>query len=410
VRAADDAVAAAARIGFPVVVKPLDGNHGRGVGLGLTSVRAVRGAFGRALKQSRGGSVVVESMVAGRDYRILVIGGTMVAVAERVPAHVVGDGTHTVRELVDIANADPRRGIGHEKVLTRIRIDEAAEALVRTQGFGLDDVPAADVTVMLAATGNMSTGGSAIDRTWEAHEDNVEIAEEAARVVGLDVAGIDFIAPDITVPVRESGGAIVEVNAAPGFRMHTHPTEGEPQYVARPVIDLLFPAGSPSRIPIVAVTGSNGKTTTVRMIAHVMKNMGHKVGLTSTDGIYIDGRLTKRVDASGPRSAQTVLQNPRVDFAVFGHPAGRPRLRAQRRGRGAERHGRPSRAARDRHDRAARGGEAGDRGSGAARRLRRAECRRPAGGRDAQALLGQRDPVHDERGARAHRAVGAAGA
>ncbi len=186
-----------------------------------------------------------------------------------------------------------------------------------SQGFSLDDVPDAGAMVMLAATGNMSTGGSAIDRSWEAHEDNVEIAEEAARVVGLDVAGIDFIAPDITVPVRETGGAIVEVNAAPGFRMHTHPTEGEPQYVARPVIDLLFPAGSPSRIPIVAVTGSNGKTTTVRMIAHVMKNMGRKVGLTSTDGIYIDGRLTKRVDASGPRSAQTVLQNPRVDFAVF---------------------------------------------------------------------------------------------
>jgi cyanophycin synthetase len=317
VRTADDAAEAAKRIGFPVVVKPLDGNHGRGVGLDLTSARAVRGAFGRALKQSRGGWVVVEGMVRGRDYRLLAIGGHMVAVAERVPAHVVGDGEHTVRDLVDLANADPRRGIGHEKVLTRIRIDEVAEALVRSQGRELDDVPDAAAIVLLAATGNMSTGGSAIDRTWEAHEDNVEIAEEAARVVGLDVAGIDFIAPDITVPVRETGGAIVEVNAAPGFRMHTHPTEGEPQYVARPVIDLLFPAGTPSRIPIVAVTGSNGKTTTVRMIAHVMKNMGHKVGLTSTDGILIDGRLTKRIDASGPRSAQTVLQNPRVDFAVF---------------------------------------------------------------------------------------------
>jgi cyanophycin synthetase len=317
VRTADDAAEAAKRIGFPVVVKPLDGNHGRGVGLDLTSARAVRGAFGRALKQSRGGWVVVEGMVRGRDYRLLVIGGHMVAVAERLPAHVVGDGEHTVRDLVDLANADPRRGIGHEKVLTRIRIDEVAEALVRSQGRELDDVPDAAAIVLLAATGNMSTGGSAIDRTWEAHEDNVEIAEEAARVVGLDVAGIDFIAPDITVPVRETGGAIVEVNAAPGFRMHTHPTEGEPQYVARPVIDLLFPAGTPSRIPIVAVTGSNGKTTTVRMIAHVMKNMGHKVGLTSTDGILIDGRLTKRIDASGPRSAQTVLQNPRVDFAVF---------------------------------------------------------------------------------------------
>jgi cyanophycin synthetase len=317
VRTADEAVEAAKRVGFPVVVKPLDGNHGRGVGLDLTSVRAVRGAFSRALKESRRGWVVVEGMVTGRDYRLLVIGGHMVAVAERVPAHVIGDGKHTVRELVAEENADPRRGIGHEKVLTRIKIDEVAEALVRSQGYELDDVPEADTMVLLAATGNMSTGGSAIDRTWDAHEDNVEIAEEAARVVGLDVAGIDFIAPDITVPVRETGGAIVEVNAAPGFRMHTHPTDGEPQYVARPVIDLLFPAGSPSRIPIVAVTGSNGKTTTVRMIAHVMKNMGHKVGLTSTDGILIDGRLTKRVDASGPRSAQTVLQNPRVDFAVF---------------------------------------------------------------------------------------------
>ena len=317
VRTVDDAMEAAKRIGFPVVVKPLDGNHGRGVGLDLTSVRAVRGAFGRAVKESRGGRVVVEGMVTGRDYRLLVIGGHMVAVAERVPAHVVGDGKHTVRELVEVANADPRRGIGHEKVLTRIRLDDAAEALVKAQGLSLEDVPDADARVLLVTTGNMSTGGSAIDRTWDAHEDNVEIAEEAARVVGLDVAGIDFIAPDITVPVRETGGAIVEVNAAPGFRMHTHPTDGEPQYVARPVIDLLFPAGSPSRIPIVAVTGSNGKTTTVRMIAHVMKNMGRRVGLTSTDGIYIDGRLTKRVDASGPRSAQTVLQNPRVDFAVF---------------------------------------------------------------------------------------------
>ena len=317
VRTADEAAEAAKRIRFPVVVKPLDGNHGRGVGLDLTSVRAVRGAFSRAVKESRRGWVVVEGMVSGRDYRLLVIGGHMVAVAERVPAHVIGDGKHTVRELVAAANADPRRGIGHEKVLTRIKIDEVAEALVGSQGYELDGVPETDTRVLLAATGNMSTGGSAIDRTWDAHEDNVEIAEEAARVVGLDVAGIDFIAPDITVPVRETGGAIVEVNAAPGFRMHTHPTDGEPQYVARPVIDLLFPAGSPSRIPIVAVTGSNGKTTTVRMIAHVMKNMGHKVGLTSTDGILIDGRLTKRVDASGPRSAQTVLQNPRVDFAVF---------------------------------------------------------------------------------------------
>ncbi len=317
VDSADDAVAAAKRIGYPVVTKPLDGNHGRGVGVGIRSDRGVRTGFNRASKQSRGGEVVVEEMVAGSDYRILVVGGQMVAVAERVPAQVVGDGTHTVRELVEVTNADPRRGIGHEKVLTRIRLGEESDRLLREQKRSLDDVPAEGAVVQLAATGNMSTGGSAIDRTWEAHEDNVDIAEEAARVVGLDIAGIDFLAPDITKPVRETGGAIIEVNASPGFRMHTHPTEGDPQFAARPVIDLLFPAGRPSRIPIIAVTGSNGKTTTVRMISHIMKGKGHKVGLTSTDGIYIDERLTQEVDASGPRSALKVLQNPRVDLAVF---------------------------------------------------------------------------------------------
>ena len=202
-------------------------------------------------------------------------------------------------------------------MLTRIKIDDAARDLVKKQGFALEDVPPKGEQVLLAATGNMSTGGISIDRTWDAHEDNVEIAEEAARVVGLDVAGIDFLAPDITEPVRETGGAIVEVNAAPGFRMHTHPTEGEPQYVAKPVVDGLFPPGSPSRIPILAVTGSNGKTTTTRMIAHIFRGMGRRVGMTTTDGIYIDERLVKRVDASGPKSAQMVLQNPRVDTAVF---------------------------------------------------------------------------------------------
>ncbi len=317
VRTDDDAVAAARRIGFPVVTKPLDGNHGRGVGLDLQTERVVRTGFRRALKESRGGRVVVESFVIGNDYRMLVIGGRMVAIAERVPAHVVGDGKHSVEQLVETANQDPRRGIGHEKVLTRIKLDEAAEELVRRQGFALDEVPPKGETVKLAATANMSTGGISIDRTWEAHEDNIEIAEEAARVVGLDVAGIDFLAPDITQPVREAGGAIVEVNAAPGFRMHTHPTEGEPQYVAMHVVDLLFPPGTPSRIPIVAVTGSNGKTTTTRMIAHIFRGMGRQVGVTSTDGIYIDERLVKRVDASGPKSAQMVLQNPRVDMAVF---------------------------------------------------------------------------------------------
>jgi cyanophycin synthetase len=317
VRTEAEAVQAARRVGFPVVTKPLDGNHGRGVGLDLRDDDAVRRGFARAQAEARRGVIIVESYVTGQDYRCLVVGGQLVAVAQRVPAHVTGDGKRTVRELVDITNQDPRRGIGHEKVLTRIKVDEEAERLVKAQGFGLDGVPPKGTFVKLVSTGNMSTGGISIDRTFEIHEDNAEIAEEAARVVGLDVAGIDFIAPDITKPVRETGGAIVEVNAAPGFRMHTHPTEGEPQYVAKPVIDLLFPAGTPARIPIVAVTGSNGKTTTVRMIAHIFKGMGRKVGMTSTDGIYIDERLVKRADASGPKSAQMVLQNPRIDFAVF---------------------------------------------------------------------------------------------
>jgi cyanophycin synthetase len=317
VRTDDEAVNAAKRVGFPVVIKPIDGNHGRGVALDLRSERDVRQGFKRALKESRGGLVVVESFVTGNDYRVLVVGGKMVAVAERVPAHVIGDGKHTVAELAQITNEDPRRGIGHEKVLTKIKVDEAAVALVKKQGFAMDDVPPEETFVKLVSTGNMSTGGISIDRTWEAHEENVEIAEEAARVVGLDVAGIDFLAPDITKPVRETGGAIVEVNAAPGFRMHTHPTEGEPQYVAKDVVDLLFPPGTPARIPIVAVTGSNGKTTTVRMIAHIFKGMGRSIGFTTTDGIYIDERLVKRADASGPKSAQMVLQNPRVDLAVF---------------------------------------------------------------------------------------------
>ncbi|SES38965.1 cyanophycin synthetase [Pedococcus cremeus] len=317
VRSADAAAAAARRIGFPVVVKPLDGNHGRGVCLDLQSDEEVRSSFEVARSESRRGHVIVESFVAGRDYRCLIVGGRMQAIAERVPAHVVGDGTHTVSELVEITNADPRRGVGHEKVLTRIKVDDAATALVKDQGWEMDDVPPEGQMVKLALTGNMSTGGISVDRTFEAHPDNVEIAEEAARMIGLDVAGIDFICPDIASPVRETGGAICEVNAAPGFRMHTHPTVGEPQYIAKPVVDLLFPPGSPSRVPIVSVTGTNGKTTTARMIAHIFKGIGRKVGMTSTDGVVIDERLVIKADASGPRSARMVLQNPRVDFAVM---------------------------------------------------------------------------------------------
>ncbi|GAB3697033.1 cyanophycin synthetase [Mariniluteicoccus flavus] len=317
VRTEDDAVRVAQRLGFPVVVKPLDGNHGRGVCLNLNTVEAVRDAYQVAKGEARRGGIIVENFVTGKDYRCLVIDGRIAAIAERVPAHVIGDGVRTVTELVEKTNADPRRGVGHEKVLTRIKVDRAATELVREQGFAMDDVPPKGELVKLTLTGNMSTGGISIDRTFEAHPENIEIAEEAARVVGLDIAGIDFIAPDITKPVRETGGGICEVNAAPGFRMHTHPTVGDPQYITKPVIDMLFPPGTPARIPIVAVTGTNGKTTTSRMISHIFKGIGKKVGMTSTDGVLVDERLLIRADASGPRSAKMVLQNPRVDFAVF---------------------------------------------------------------------------------------------
>jgi cyanophycin synthetase len=317
VRGPEEAVTAAGRIGYPVAMKPLDGNHGRGVMLNLTDETAVRSAYPLARGESRFGAVVVESFLTGSDYRCLVVGGVLRAVAQRLPAHVDGDGKKTITELVAVTNADPRRGIGHEKVLTRIAVDEESVSYAAEQGFGMDDVPPKGTRVFLKRTGNMSTGGISIDRTEEIHPENQEIAEQAAKVIGLDIAGIDFICPDISVPVRETGGGIVEVNAAPGFRMHTNPTEGEPQYVAKPVIDMLFPPGTASRIPIVAVTGTNGKTTTARMISHILKGMGRKVGMTSTDGIFIDGRPIRRGDMSGPKSASMVLQNPLVDTAVF---------------------------------------------------------------------------------------------
>lgn len=317
VRNVEDAVRAANRIGYPVVIKPLDGNHGRGVCINLTSDDEIVEFFPVALDESRAGIVQVESFITGKDYRILVVNNQVVAVAERVPAHVVGDGEHTVQELIDITNSDPRRGVGHEKILTRISVDTQAVETLERQGIGLLDVPENGQMVMLKQTGNMSTGGTSIDRTDDIHPDNVQIARQAAMVVGLDIAGIDFIAPDIAESVRGGGGAIVEVNAGPGFRMHTNPTEGHPRHVGRAVMDMLFPPGSQSRVPIVAVTGTNGKTTTVRMISHIMKTAGRRVGMTTTDGIYIDGTQILAGDMSGPTSAQMVLKNPTVDYAVL---------------------------------------------------------------------------------------------
>jgi cyanophycin synthetase len=317
VRTVDDAVNVANRIGYPVVIKPLDGNHGRGVCINLADDDEIREFYPVAEGESRNGIVQVESYIIGRDYRILVVNGQVVAVAERVPAHVIGDGEHSVEQLIEITNSDPRRGVGHEKILTRISIDNQTMETLERQGIALIDVPALDQVVKLKQTGNMSTGGTSIDRTDDIHPDNIEIARQAAMVVGLDIAGIDFITSDIAESVRQSGGAIVEVNAGPGFRMHTNPTEGHPRHVGRAVVDMLFPPGAKSRVPIVAVTGTNGKTTTVRMISHIMKTAGRRVGMTTTDGIYIDGTQILAGDMSGPTSAQMVLKNPTIDYAVL---------------------------------------------------------------------------------------------
>jgi cyanophycin synthetase len=240
-----------------------------------------------------------------------------VAAAERIAAHVVGDGRRTVRELVSAANADPRRGVGHRRPLTRLREDDAATDILAGQGLGWADVPEPGRHVRLAATANLSAGGTAVDRTDEVHPLNAELARDAALIVGLDVAGVDVVTPDIGRPLTEDGGAMVEVNAAPGFRMHTHPSEGQPRDVGRAVVDLLFPPGAPARVPIVAVTGTNGKTTTTRMVAHLLRAAGHRVGLTTTDGIYLDGRLLEAGDSAGPGSARALLRHPRVEAAAL---------------------------------------------------------------------------------------------
>jgi len=311
----EEAVAECERIGFPVVVKPLDGNHGKGVVVDLKTPEQVRAAFEKA--QDYSSRVLVEACQSGNDYRILVVNGRVVAVAQRVPGHVVGDGEHTVAELVEIVNRDPRRGVGHEKMLTRLEIDDQARRRLSVQGLAPESVPEAGRTVSLRATGNLSTGGTAIDKTDSIHEDNVSMAERAVQAIGLDVAGVDFISPDVSRSYKDVGGAIVEINAAPGFRMHLAPTEGTPRDVAGPVIDMLFPSGTPCRIPIAAITGTNGKTTTTRMVAHILKLAGYTVGMTTTDGVYIDGVLTLRGDMTGPWSSQLVLRDPRVDAAVL---------------------------------------------------------------------------------------------
>jgi cyanophycin synthetase len=311
------AVQAASRIGFPVVVKPLDANHGRGVSINLVSGDQVQQAFQVALDNARGRNVLVESFIEGMDHRMLVVNSDLVAVAKRVPGHVVGDGTHSIAELVDIVNQDPRRGIGHEKVLTRLELDHQAERLMEKAGFDSSTVLPKGEVFFLRSTANLSTGGTAIDMTDQVHPDNREMAVRAIQAVGLDVGGVDFLTADITKSYKEVGGAIVEVNAAPGFRMHVAPSEGKPRDVAGKVMDMLFPSGSQHRVPVVSITGTNGKTTTSRMLAHILKTAGHTVGMTSTDGVYIDGRLSVKGDMTGPASAHIVLRDPTIDVAVL---------------------------------------------------------------------------------------------
>ncbi len=315
VRYEDDAVLYANKLGYPVVVKPLDGNHGRGISIDLKSDEAIKVAFGVAKEVST--SVLIEKFITGFDHRMCVVDGKLVAVAKRIPGHVIGDGKHTIRELVDIVNEDPRRGVGHEKALTRLELDYQAKTLITKSGYKVDTVLKPGELLYLRDTANLSTGGTAIDVTDIVHPDNRDMAERAVLAVGLDVGGVDFLSPDISKSYLEVGGAICEINAAPGFRMHVHPSEGKPRDVAGAVMDMLFPNPNEARIPIVAITGTNGKTTTSRIVAHMWKLTGKIVGLTTTDGIYVNGRLTVEGDTTGPVSARMILRDPSVDLAVF---------------------------------------------------------------------------------------------
>jgi cyanophycin synthetase len=315
VQSESQAVRAAKRMGFPVVTKPYNGNHGRGISIRLTTEQEVAHGFAVAREHAR--SVIVETFLEGDDHRLLVVNGNLVAATRRTPGHVIGDGEHTVEQLVDAVNRDPRRGVGHEKVLTRLELDAQAQKMLEAANLSVQSVPDSGQVVLLRSTANLSTGGTATDVTDVIHPDNREMAERAVRAIGLDVGGVDFLCKDITESYRTVGGGICEVNAAPGFRMHVAPSEGTPRDVAAPVVDMLFPAGSSARVPIAAVTGTNGKTTTVRMLAHITKMAGYTPGLTTTDGVYIDGQRTVQGDMTGPVSARMVLADPQIDIAVL---------------------------------------------------------------------------------------------
>ena len=302
-------------VGYPLVVKPVGGNHGRGITVNIQSYDQALEAFRAAKRVSE--TIIIEKYITGEDYRLLVINNKLVAAAIRTPAHVVGDGKSTIQELVDEVNKDPRRGYGHENVLTQITINDLTLSILKTKGYTAETVPAAGERVILKDTANLSTGGTAEDVTDIVHPSNVFMAERISKIIDLDICGIDIMTTDISKPLSETGGAVLEVNAGPGFRMHLAPTTGLPRNVAAPVVDKLFPNGASGRIPIVAVTGTNGKTTTTRLIAHLAKMKGYRVGYTTTDGVYIQNQLLMSGDCTGPVSAEFVLKDPTVDFAVL---------------------------------------------------------------------------------------------
>lgn len=311
----EDAWAAALEIGLPVVLKPRDGNQGRGVALNLSTEEQVHAAYNAALEESD--SIIVEQFAEGEDFRVLVIGNQFVAASRRKPAHVYGDGVHSITELVAEVNTDPRRAADHAAALSKIRIDAVALAVLAEQGMTPDSVPPQGQLVLIRRNANLSTGGTAVDVTGDVHPTIREACIEAAHTVGLDICGIDLVAVDITAPLSARNGAFIELNARPGLRMHLYPSEGEPRDVGKAVIDTMFPNGEDGRIPIVAVTGVNGKTTTTRFIAHLLSQKGWAVGLTSTDGIFVGGRKLDDGDCSGPRSARNVLSYPMTDAAVL---------------------------------------------------------------------------------------------
>ena len=302
-------------LGFPIVTKPLDGNHGKGATIRIMNWKDAAAGLKAAQEYSR--AVIVEQFIEGFDFRLLVVDGKLIAAAKRTPAAVTGDGSSTLQQLINEVNKDPRRGVGHEKVLTAIKADKHTLDILEARGLMLESVLPAGETLYLKSTANISTGGTASDVTDQMHPYNVLLAERVAGIVGLDICGIDLMATDIAVPLNESRGAVIEVNAAPGFRMHISPAEGLPRNVAAPVVDMLFPPGSTARIPIIAVTGTNGKTTTTRLIAHLVASKGYKVGFTTTDGIYIQGVQLQKGDCTGGVSAEFVLRDPTVNYAVL---------------------------------------------------------------------------------------------